>query len=565
MKYLSIASISLFAALLFVSPAAAGQWESVSEGDIQSIYGIVEKDDVYVATGNTGKHIYSTDEGVTWQEGATGANTFFMDIGLLHDGRVFTAGEQGISLTSEDKGKTWSQISFGTDKLLLDIDTTSEAGYIVGNSGTILSYAPATDSWNSTGPTGESEHFHGAHVQSQMQGWVVGTSSRIYFTNNGGVAWTRVFTSTPNETHKGVVFVDDGTGFIVGTNGLVIKTTNGGTEWETDSITGIGNIDLHSIASHGSKLAIAGEQVLATSDDKGETWDVESFAGTNKEFFNVYYDDDGTLWAVGTDFGVKSLVYKFTADAAPEPPEAPEGLKTESEASDTTPTFTWSIQNDVTEVYARIDDATFESIGLVTDYTASELDSGTHSFEIYAVGENGLSSTVEKVTFTVDEQDNTPAEASQSTLVKIACTETATASDPCKAVYYYADDGKRHAFPNEKVFFTWFDDFDDVVEVSADFMKSLPLGKNVTYRPGVKMVKFLTVKTVYAVAPSGVLRAIDSEEVAKGLYGSDWNKQIDDISDAFFGNYSFGDAITDAVQFDPSAEKSSANKLDANF
>jgi hypothetical protein len=39
-------------------------------------------------------------------------------------------------------------------------------------------------------------------------------------------------------------------------------------------------------------------------------------------------------------------------------------------------------------------------------------------------------------------------------LIKLACGQKATADDPCKAVYYYGSDGKRHAFPNEKAFFT---------------------------------------------------------------------------------------------------------------
>ena len=41
------------------------------------------------------------------------------------------------------------------------------------------------------------------------------------------------------------------------------------------------------------------------------------------------------------------------------------------------------------------------------------------------------------------------------------------------------------------------------------------LGRNVTYHPGTKMVKFITVNTVYAVGEDGKLRAIDTEATAK--------------------------------------------------
>ncbi|HLD21190.1 MAG TPA: YCF48-related protein, partial [Patescibacteria group bacterium] len=157
------------------------------------------------------------------------------------------------------------------------------------------------------------------------------------------------------------------------------------------------------------------------------------------------------------------------------------------------------------------------------------------------------------------------AEVEPSNLVKLTCEEGTDVNDPCRAVYYYATDGKRHAFPNEKVFLTWFEDFDDIIEVSADFMSDLTLGSNVTYHPGTKMVKFQSVHTVYAVARYGELRAIASEDVASDLYGSDWNQQIDDISDAFYGNYDFGKAIDSADDYDKEEAEDSVESLDDNF
>jgi len=104
-----------------------------------------------------------------------------------------------------------------------------------------------------------------------------------------------------------------------------------------------------------------------------------------------------------------------------------------------------------------------------------------------------------------------------------------------------------------------------VKTVSSTFLSSLPLGKNVTYRPGVKMVKFQTLNTVYAVAKGGVLRAIASEAVAISLYGATWNKQIDDISDAFFLNYSFGADINAAADYNVSAEMNAVTTINANL
>ncbi len=161
---------------------------------------------------------------------------------------------------------------------------------------------------------------------------------------------------------------------------------------------------------------------------------------------------------------------------------------------------------------------------------------------------------------------NTDASADPGNLIKLACYSNSDVNDPCKAVYYYgATDGMRHVFPSEGAFMTWFVNFDDVVIVSDDFMQSIPLGTSVVYRPGARLVKFESLKTVYAVTKGGVLRAIDSEETAASIYGKDWNTLVDVISDAFFSKYHFGEPITDATGYDPDAEKEAVKTIDANL
>lgn len=151
-------------------------------------------------------------------------------------------------------------------------------------------------------------------------------------------------------------------------------------------------------------------------------------------------------------------------------------------------------------------------------------------------------------------------------LMKLACPNYVVAADhPCKAVYYYGLDGRRHAFPNSQVYFTWFNDFSSVVEVTSSFLASVPLGRNVTYRPGVRMVKFTTLDRVYAVGRGGVLRWVMTEEVARGLYGSNWARQIDDIADVFFTDYQFGTDISSGTGYSPSGEALGTTTIDQSW
>lgn len=109
--------------------------------------------------------------------------------------------------------------------------------------------------------------------------------------------------------------------------------------------------------------------------------------------------------------------------------------------------------------------------------------------------------------------------------------------DGLSSVYYLGADGKRYVFPNTETYMSWYSDFSGVVTIPASELQSYPLGGNVVMRPGTKLVKITTDPTVYAVEPNGTLRSIVSEANAIALFGTNWNKRIVDVPDAFFTNY----------------------------
>ncbi len=132
------------------------------------------------------------------------------------------------------------------------------------------------------------------------------------------------------------------------------------------------------------------------------------------------------------------------------------------------------------------------------------------------------------------------------------------------AVYYVGSDSKRYVFPNDKVYFTWYTDFSTVKKISDTDLAALTIGGNVTYKPGVKMVKIQSDPKVYAVGHGGVLRPIASEAAASALYGSTWNKKIDDISDAFFVNYTVGSQISSASDFVIATEQANSTSINTD-
>ncbi len=136
-------------------------------------------------------------------------------------------------------------------------------------------------------------------------------------------------------------------------------------------------------------------------------------------------------------------------------------------------------------------------------------------------------------------------------LPNVASAATLSAGDLIKAsgpaVYYYGSDAKRYVFPNEKTYFSWYTDFSSVKTITDAELAAIAIGSNVTIRPGTKLVKITTDPKTYAVTKCGVLHWIESETVAKALYGDAWNTRVVDVPDGFFVNYTVGSSIATNV------------------
>jgi len=114
------------------------------------------------------------------------------------------------------------------------------------------------------------------------------------------------------------------------------------------------------------------------------------------------------------------------------------------------------------------------------------------------------------------------------------------------AVYYYADDGKRYVFPNENTYYSWYPDFSGVKEITDSELADIPIGGNITIRPGTFLVKITTDPKVYAVTTGGMLHWVESEDIASKLWLSNWADWVVDVPDSFFVNYTLsGDSVGD--------------------
>ncbi|MBI5794677.1 hypothetical protein HZA87_06415 [Candidatus Uhrbacteria bacterium] len=442
--------------------------------------------------------------------------------GIVKAGDTLIAvGNSSYVMRSFDEGTSWVLSNKISNVWWQDVTLESDGDVVVvGDSGVYASSSDNGATWT-TSSSGVSNHLYGID-RSDAYGYIVGSDGAVLYLANG-----RWVSASPNvtETLYDVQDNGDGTAWIVGAGGRLLKAGGGGTSW-----TDLGRIaadDLQSVYFESSTTGwVVGDKgTLKQTTNGGTSWGAVSVTGLNtQDLYDIQVSDDSMV-VVGDKIILMS-----------------------EDGGDT-----WSAQDftgDNITFYAAVYDSTGGLWAAGTDF---DVWSSVWQYEVDQVEEVDEVETQEVV------------EAEPNNLIKIACEGETDVNDPCRAVYFYGTDEKRHAFPNEKVFFTWYEDFDDVIEVTSEFMSNLSLGPNVTYHPGTKMVKFQTVRTVYAVSAAGVLRAIASEDVASDLYGEDWNQRIDDISDAFLGNYSFGEGIDSSDDYDIQTQESSVAELDDNF
>lgn len=124
------------------------------------------------------------------------------------------------------------------------------------------------------------------------------------------------------------------------------------------------------------------------------------------------------------------------------------------------------------------------------------------------------------------------------------CATNSLIKGSSTAVYYCGANGKRYVFPNQKTYASWYADFKNVITITDTQLAQIALGGNVTYRPGVRMVKIQTDPRIYVVSKGGVLRYVTTPEISQSMYGSKWSTYVDDLPEAFFVNYTVGEPIT---------------------
>ncbi len=574
-----------------------------------------------VAVGNDGVILRSTDGGATWTQITSTGLTQSYDLNAVampSSSIGYAVGESGIGLKTTDGGVTWTEmtdLSDSTSQNLTNVMATSTTTlWVCGENGAIFKSTDGGSNW-----TGQSawvyEDLTSIRFSGSSTGWAVGANRAFLKTSDGGTTWTQETISNlaSEETIYDVSFSGDD-GILTSSAGKLLETDDGGDSWTSVSASrsvvlrdiirlsstewwGVGNggaifrYDATS-PSKPTSFDVTGDNDAIQDSTPKFTW---TAADENETDIDTYYfkvdsesyerlgnvtshtwDDalengDHTAYLYAVDLGgnassVASVEFTMDADSTDEDAPSVGSITPTTAVNGETVTFSVKLSDDgsLESCDLFVDGEEEKSMTVKRDiaYTTLSFDTnGTYAMYARCSDDEGNKTTGTEKNLTVSTGST---HVSPGSIIKTGCTGDVYPNDPCTAVYYYGVDGKRHAFPSEQIFNTWFDDFDDLVILSSSAMSDISLGRNVTVAPDDQLIKFST-NTVYAVSYGGYLRPIANAEIAEAIYGEDWVSLIDVIDDVFYGNYRIGATIESSTDFSPDAAASATSTIDKTF
>ena len=220
--------------------------------------------------------------GDMWDVGGGGSVQYLSRYGPIRRTRVLNADLNGVFFVS------------------------ANAGWIVGELGTIAYTGNAGNSWN-VQASGIKDSLQAITCTDESRCWAVGDKGAILNTSDRGNHWT-IMRSGVSKILFAVSFVNYRSGWAVGEDGLVLHTTDGGKSWEkqqahiilfpagpfakpTDLLT-VKFVD----ASNGW---VGGAGGIATTLDGGKTWKAKEIEGA--AFIGLVSHDGNTVWAINRE------------------------------------------------------------------------------------------------------------------------------------------------------------------------------------------------------------------------------------------------------------------------
>ncbi len=322
-------------------------------------------------------------------------------------------------------------------------------------------------------------------------------------------------------TASGAITAGTGTIVMSGIKAAFAATTDMTSLEVEDEGVGANDIATDSVIAMTDTLSSDSESEDDSSSSSADTYDIEV---TVPEASEAYIPGDSVdiTWDTSggsASPGFVSLYYSVDGGTT---------LETIVENTVNDSSYTWTVP-DITE----------QSVVIVAY--------GTDLLEILATDESGaFSVNVEEGAEVEEEEDAEDVDTSEDS-EELLPDGTYMRGESWSTVYY-VEDGSRHPFLDSQTFFTYADDFDDVIEVEDGYLSNYIIGTPMLPKAGTVLVKVQSVNSVYVLEAGNTLRWITSEDLAEELFGDDWADYVIDVPVTAWAHFNHGDDVESASE-----------------
>ncbi len=196
---------------------------------------VAARDGRWVAVGERGHVVVSTDAGASWTQGDVPTRALLTGV-VMHDAKLgWAVGHDEVILRTRDGGATWERVHYAPDneRPLLDAWFADDRrGLAVGAYGTLLATDDGGTTWT-TRTVREGDDFHLNQITKAPDGalYIAAEAGHLYRSDDEGTTW-KPLTSPYQGSFFGVLPLSDGRLLAYALRGNLFTSGDKGTTWQ---------------------------------------------------------------------------------------------------------------------------------------------------------------------------------------------------------------------------------------------------------------------------------------------------------------------------------------------
>ncbi len=263
-------------------------------------------DDAYVAVGERGHILISTDGGEGWQQQQVPTRTMLTGV-FFHDRNLgWAVGHDSAILRTTDGGVTWELVNWAPEDETPFFDvwfSDADNGVVIGAYGGYWETTDGGDTWTSRWISEDDWHLHKVAHSENGRLYIAAEAGSVYRSDDDGENWIALPTLYQG-SYFGVLPLEGDNVLLFGLRGHLFRSEDAGESWEELETGTVAMLTDGQRLGDGTILITGLGGTVLTSSDGGRTFELHQQAN-RRGISAVVETGDGSLLLVG-EFGVRT-------------------------------------------------------------------------------------------------------------------------------------------------------------------------------------------------------------------------------------------------------------------